>query len=67
MFIYGMRLRGFSLGAQPHVGLKGRKDDLTGKYWDILMYDRKLTRQEVESYELEYLGEVDAEECEDVY
>jgi len=53
---YGMRLRGFSPGCQPS-GVKDRMDDETGKYWDIIVYDRKLTETEVKDYELDYLGE----------
>lgn len=52
---YGMRLRGFSPGCQPKEGLLRREDDPTGKYWDILVYDRILTDQEVRSYELDPL------------
>ena len=59
MHIYGMRLRGFSPGCQPMNGLKDRQDDKTGKYWDILLYNRKLTDAEVKAYELDYLGEKD--------
>lgn len=56
MHYYGMRLRGFSPGAQPK-GVKERKDDIKRKYWDILVYERKLTDEEVKMYELDYLGE----------
>lgn len=52
---YGMRLRGFSIGCQPLNGLVGHKDDKSGKYHDILIYDRPLTDQEQEDYELDYL------------
>ena len=54
---YGMRLRGFSPGCQPKRGFVEREDDQTGRYYDILVYDRKLTDKEVNSYELDYLGE----------
>ena len=54
---YGMRLRGFSPGCQPKRGFVEREDDQTGRYYDILAYDRKLTDKEVDSYELDYLGE----------
>ena len=53
MYKYGMRLRGFSIGCQPMKGLVERQDDTTGKYWDILVYDRELTDKEIEDYELE--------------
>lgn len=53
---YGMRLRGFSPGCQPKEGFVERKDDETGKYHDILIYNRPLTDKELEDYELDYLG-----------
>lgn len=58
MYRYGMRLRGFSIGCQPMIGLVRREDDLTDRYHDVLVYDRQLTDQELEDYELDYLGEV---------
>ena len=54
-FRYGMRLRGFSLGCQPMDGFICREDDVTGKYHDILVYDRPLTGEEIWDYELEAL------------
>lgn len=54
---YGMRLRGFSIGCQPREGFYEREDDHTGKYWDILIYSRKLTDKELQEYELDYIGE----------
>ena len=58
MYKYGMRLRGFAPACQPMNGLVNREDDPTGKYHDVLVYDRKLTEQELREYELDYLGEV---------
>lgn len=55
-YMYGMRLRGFSLGCQPTDGLVKRMDDKTKLYYDILVYSRKLTDKEVRDYELDYLG-----------
>jgi len=52
---YGMRLRGFSPGCQPMIGLIRREDDTTEKYHDILVYDRRLTEKELRDYELDYL------------
>ncbi len=57
MFKYGMRLRGFSIGCQPKEGFYDRQDDISGKYYDILVYSRKLTDEEVRDYELDFLGE----------
>lgn len=56
-YVYGMRLRGFSIGCQPG-GVVDRQDDPTRKYWDIIIYRRKLTQEEIDAYELDYLGEV---------
>lgn len=58
MYKYGMRLRGFSIGCQPMKGFVERQDDRTGWYHDILIYDRKLTDEELAAYELDYIGEV---------
>ena len=55
LFKYGMRLRGFSIGCQPMRGLVERVDDPTGRYHDVLIYDRELTEQEVQDYELDRL------------
>lgn len=57
MFKYGMRLRGFSIGCQPMDGLLERQDDPSGRYYDILVYDRKLTDKELSDYELDYIRE----------
>ena len=59
VYKYGMRLRGFSMGCQPMRGLIERQDDQTGRYWDILVYDRKLTDEEVRSFELDELEKYD--------
>lgn len=37
-------------------GLRYRKDDKTGEFYDILVYDRKLTDEELRAYELTYIG-----------
>lgn len=59
-YVYGMRLRGFSLGCQPMRGLYERRDDTTGRYYDLLVYERELTEQELRDYELDYIQEEDA-------
>ena len=56
MYKYGMRLRGFSLGCQPMNGFVEREDDPDGRYWDILTYNRKLTDEEIRSFQLDYVG-----------
>lgn len=63
MFLYGMRLRGFSIGCQPMNGLIKRIDN-TGKkhYHDCLVYDRMLSDKELVAYELDFIGEYKEEE-----
>lgn len=51
-FYYGMRLRGYSPGCQPK-GVLRREDDTTGRYHDIIVYDRQLSADEIRDYELE--------------
>lgn len=53
--VYGMRLRGFSPGCQPMNGLVERQDDATGRYHDLLVYDRELTEKELRDYELDFV------------
>lgn len=60
---YGMRLRGFGPGCQPKEGLLYGEDDITGKYWDIIVYDRPLTDKEIAEYELDYLPDVVENTC----
>lgn len=54
-WIYGMRLRGFSPGCQPMKGLKERRDDPDGRYYDLLAYERPLTDEEIRNYELDFI------------
>lgn len=53
---YGMRLRGFSPMCQPMDGYIDREDDPNRKYHDIIIYDRPLTKKELEDYELDNLN-----------
>lgn len=57
MWKYGMRLRPFSIGCQPKENLIDRLDDPKGIYWDILVYSRKLSKEEMARYDLDFLGE----------
>lgn len=63
---YGMRLRGFSIGAQPLSGLKRHEDcpksgQYSRAYHDILVYNRPLEEWEIRNFELDYLGSVKVE------
>ena len=57
-YLYGMKSRGYSLGCQPTNGLTERRDDNTGKYWDLLVYNRRLCNQELQDYELEFVRKI---------
>lgn len=54
-YLYGMRLRGFSIGCQPMNGLIRHKDGELG-YYDILVYNRPLTENEMKNFELDFIG-----------
>ena len=56
LFKYGMRLRGYSPGCQPKEGLVAVHEDTSGKYYNTLLYNRKLTEKEVRDYEFDELG-----------
>lgn len=59
-YYYGMRLRGFSPGCQPMDGFVLRCVDLHDeRYYDILLYDRKLTEKELRDYELDFMKEAE--------
>ena len=55
-FRYGMRLRGYAPLCQPK-GVIRREDDTTGRYYDIIVYNRKLTQKELDDYELDLICE----------
>lgn len=56
LYIYGMRLRGFSPGAQPKEGWVDTETDPLDEYWNVLVYNRRLTDKECEDYELDRIG-----------
>ena len=56
MYVYGMRLRGFSPGCQPMDGLDAVMEG-NEKYYNILIYNRELTDEEVRDYELDRIPE----------
>ena len=60
---YGMRLRGFAPGCQPMDGLVEAQEgkcmgDSRMRYHNILLYNRKLTEDEIRDYELDDLNDV---------
>lgn len=65
-YFYGMRLRGFSPGCQPSDGFLEVVDehDFVGLkrssgYWDLIVYNRKLSDDELGEYELDYICEIE--------
>lgn len=56
VYVYGMKLRGFSPGAQPMEGWVDTEIDPLDDYWNILLYSRQLPREEQEAYDLDFLG-----------
>lgn len=56
MYKYGMRLRPYGIGCQPS-GVVKREDDTTGKYWDIIYYEKELSEDDASHYSLDYLGQ----------
>lgn len=54
-YVYGMKLRGFSIGCQPNKGFVKRIDSTNSKYYDLVEYNRKLTEEEVQRYGLDLI------------
>lgn len=55
MWMYGMRMRPFGIGCQPKDGLV-KFYATEGKYHSVLVYNRRLTKEEIYQYELDCLG-----------
>ena len=53
-YIYGMKMRPFGIGCQPMDGITGTMivDKKTKGYYSVVYYDRELTEEEIEKYEL---------------
>ena len=56
-YLYGMRLRPFGSACQPKEGFIERRDDPSNLFWDIIVYNRKLTNKEVYDFDLQFIGE----------
>lgn len=59
LYKYGMKQRGFSIGAQP-AGVKYYQDTTKEEsgYWSFIYYDRELTQEELRKYDLEFVAQV---------
>lgn len=53
VYRYGYRLRPPGIGCQPQGFTHCEKCEYEAKYWGIVEYERKLTREEIEEFELE--------------
>ena len=59
VYKYGMISRGFAIGCQPLKGIVYSESDPDGLYFDILVYSRQLSKEEIKEYELEYIGQAE--------
>ena len=57
LYVYGMRLRGFSIGTFPKDGFVEQRDSDNPKYYDYIVYDRRLTQEELKGHELDFIDE----------
>lgn len=60
LFRYGMRRRAFGYGNQPENGfyVVDCNWKIFREYFDIIVYQRRLTEDECRVFDLEFLGEV---------
>ena len=63
MYWYGMRLRGYSPGAQPDGVVFWLPGFDTG-YYDVLAYDLPLADKQISDYDLDFLGHTTKAELE---
>ena len=65
LYWYGMRLRGYSPGAQPKDGIMFWTDDsytcMDGKYHSVIAYDHALTDREISDYDLNFIYHLEKE------
>lgn len=58
-YAYGMRLRGYSINCQPKIGLVKVLEDMSKRFYNILIYNRRLSEEEIKNYELTYIGKIE--------
>lgn len=57
MYNYGMKLRGFSIGCQPKGVIEWKDTNKAEQgFYSIITYDRELTPEEIEAYDLTNLN-----------
>ena len=57
-YLYGMRLRGYAPGCQPKEGLVNVYYG-NSQYHNLISYNRRLTKEEMKQYELDYINETE--------
>ena len=63
VYKYGMRMRGFSIGCQPGgVILHEDTNKTETGYWSYIYYNKPLTNEQIERYELDLIAELGTEE-----
>lgn len=56
-YLYGMRTRPVSPGAQPRGLLAFYPPSMQyPQYWNVIVYNRQLTEVEISDYELDFIG-----------
>lgn len=59
-YLYGMKARGVSPGAQPKGLLEFYMDQsIPPRYWNVIAYRKPLSDSEIKEYDLVFLGEVE--------
>lgn len=54
-YIYGMRL---NIRHRPKEGFIKEVEDVSNRYYGILIYSRQLSEKECQEYNLDYLGKI---------
>lgn len=57
LYKYGMRERPVDIGAQPNGFYDFDESD--NRYWNVIYYGRKLSPEETEHYNMDFLGVTD--------
>ena len=55
-YVYGMRLRGFTIVCQPMDGFIERRNSPAENFYDVIVYSRLLTEKELKDYDLTFIG-----------
>lgn len=60
LYKYGLRSRGVSIGTQPSDFIKYEDvDKKTTEYWSFVYYDRELSQEELNKYEMDLIQKLE--------